>query len=650
MADQPRNLFVYGSLMNPSTFRAVTGMTFDPPAMGYAYAQLPARADQPTLEAVEAILPDYDLSSPDQLYYYALPHAGRRVHGFLIHGVPADAMEEIVQYEGDQYECRDVQVMTEAGPADAVSFVGARGRLQSRFGTGYRRALKAELAFRARVDRFFQNKAARAYGDVASEPSYTRAIKELKGATIHDLVQAHFQTEGLSDFFVGQALAGPVRSIEPLRSDEDAALFADAYLRFLLRQVLLNQFETRVREQFRYEIDRLRGSDRYYEHTISSLVALRMLTASPELVEMVIGDALSDLDYRRKDLIDYVEWAVIASDQIFEPDAARMALEWIDGHLVDGVLPLGAELELSNLPHHLASPEAEIENAFDPTFASFRYFEQFALDAVSWKLGGHVERRNVGKSRLGSLVFSLGSVGKGIEASNPISDDPWIVSQIIQHVLQFYEVTPHALRISIQVPRAMAPKRGQLLDEATIRCLLALGGDAGPGEDGRTRVRRIANREILYHQPKRELDVLRIARRKRRAAPDQLEATGVTELADAGQAVAQYRFIRLAKGVNYEPLILALKGVQLHYRPGDCLTSRQMQANKELGAMFDRLADWGDNPTPIPQADIDTFLDAVRAGLKSERLGRSPHSPTYLNWAIRELSASLAEFNDSVSQ
>ncbi|MCG3181313.1 MAG: hypothetical protein BIFFINMI_03693 [Phycisphaerae bacterium] len=651
MADDAVNLFVYGTLKSPATFRSVTGLTFEAPAFGYVKAA-PSASQAPPLKALEAILANYDLVSPDQMYYYALEHAGRRVHGFLVLDVPPDAMAELAHYEGDGYEARTVTVMTEQGPMPATVFAGAPGLLHKRFGPDLRRDLKAELAFRARIDKFFQTKAARPYADESETPSYTRAVKELKGSTIRDLVQAHFQTAGLSDFFVSQALAGPVPSLEQLRRDDEAALFAEHYLVLLVRLVIFNQFEQRIRDQFRYEIDQLRGSDRYYEYTISCLAALRVLTHTAELTGMLVMDALSDLDFMTHDLVDFVEWAIVAADHIYDPAPARAALEWIEAHRVGGVLPLGAECDLSNLPHAAAAiqPPDKPHGCFDPTYNAFRYFRDFSLDVLGWKLGAHVEPMPAAGPGAQLFRLSLGSVGGELGKSNPITDDPWILNQVVAHLCRYFDIAPHALRISIQAPRPLTPRKGTTLDESTLRCLLALGGDVGRDADGRLRVRRISNREILQQVPNRRLDMLRTARRSRRGgvAPEELEAVGVTDLTAAhgnGQPVAQYRFLRLSSSVNYEPLILALKGVQLRLRPGEMLTAAQMQESPALAEMFDRLVAWAANPQPLGDDEIARFLQTVREGLDHERLGRSPHSPAYLNWAIEQLSNGLALFN-----
>ena len=112
---------------------------------------------------------------------------------------------------------------------------------------------------------------------------------------------------------------------------------------------------------------------------------------------------------------------------------------------------------------------------------------------------------------------------------------------------------------------------------------------------------------------------------------------------------AEYRFPQLSPQIDYVPLILALKGVHLRYRPGDFLTHKQMQAEPELAGMFNGLLEWADHPAPIEPADRATFLDAVSAGLAGERHGRPAHSEQTIADALAALGLQLDQFNRLVS-
>ena len=62
--------------------------------------------------------------------------------------------------------------------------------------------------------------------------------------------------------------------------------------------------------------------------------------------------------------------------------------------------------------------------------------------------------------------------------------------------------------------------------------------------------------------------------------------------AQATTHVQQYKFIRLEKKANYEPLIMCLKGLQLSYNPADYLTAEQYKNNQRLQHQYEELKKW----------------------------------------------------------
>ena len=60
--------------------------------------------------------------------------------------------------------------------------------------------------------------------------------------------------------------------------------------------------------------------------------------------------------------------------------------------------------------------------------------------------------------------------------------------------------------------------------------------------------------------------------------------------------IQQYKFIRLDKHANYEPLIMCLKGLQLEYNPGEYLTAEQMAASPRLARGYRELKEWSLRP------------------------------------------------------
>ncbi len=113
-----------------------------------------------------------------------------------------------------------------------------------------------------------------------------------------------------------------------------------------------------------------------------------------------------------------------------------------------------------------------------------------------------------------------------------------------------------------------------------------------------------------------------------------------------GRYVQQFRFIRLAKELNYEPIILALKGIQISLRPGSFLRPDQYAQSSPHRKLFNRLIAWGQDPQVIDEHDIETFLGNIYNGLMNERRGKPAHSEAYIAWAIGQLRQYLRRFNE----
>ena len=118
-------------------------------------------------------------------------------------------------------------------------------------------------------------------------------------------------------------------------------------------------------------------------------------------------------------------------------------------------------------------------------------------------------------------------------------------------------------------------------------------------------------------------------------------ATAATD----GVFVQQFRFLRLAENVNYEPIVVALKGLQISRRPGTFLTAKQYETSRRHRNLFEDLVAWGAAPEPIDPRQIGRFLGHVQDGLDHEKRGKPCHTGAYISWAMSELRDRLGEFN-----
>jgi len=622
--------------MNPMVFRAVLGYRMvrrarDADGVGSFYAR-------------EAVLPGYKKVSPDNTYLYAVPDAHGRIRGLLTGPLPGDALAALRRYEGRNYRRVRVKVLTAEGPVQAVAFVGRLEELSHSFGWEFRDHLKQELLLRRRIDRALLDEEVR--GLHTDEDTTRSAMWELHGRTIRDLVRQHFDGGGISSFAIARAIRDePLRDFTPgLVSDPDAARYAPAYLAMVVKQVIFNVVEERIREEFRYELDRLGIPELFYERTVSSLAALRLLNARRAAVRLLTDRVLEQMAPATHHLIDYVRRGVEAGQKLYDSAAAGSEIRFIRDHMGRGHIPLGAELEFSNIGHDvILDPQGKVRR--DEQYDGFLYFRDYALDILTWRLGGHVDDHRVKSSpqrRRGFFELAIGCLSVEADISKPITDDPWLLNQIVHAALRFYDVAPHSLHISLQLRSPRRPVQDRLMPLGAMKCLFALVGDPVCGPDGTVQIRRLASEEIIRKEPATHMLFTQVSRRRSREG----EPFDVPAL--RGRWVQQFKFLRLSPTINYEPIIVALKGLQIHYKPGSFLTARQFQTNPRLARRFRVLRRWGCDPEPLSQREITQFLSAAHDGLMREYRGRPAHSPAYITYCLSQLRERLHEFNEFV--
>ena len=298
MANRPFNLFVYGTLMNPEVFRAVTGLRL---------VKRPAEADGETsFRARRAILPGYKKISPDHTYLYAVPERHGRIRGYLIGPLSGETLSALLQYEGRNYSRRTVKVQTRTGPEKATVFVGNVKQLAHAFGYDFHDRLKQEIILEEKIEAALVETEQQQLH--RSSEVLRRAVAELHGSTIRDLRRRHFEAGGISDYAIRRSLMDvPLPDFDRIASDPEARALAPNYLAMVIRQVIFNQFEDRIRKDFRYEIEQLSPGSEYYDRATSALAALRLVNSLSDKLEMMITDAVQDLDLSRDHLVDCVQ-------------------------------------------------------------------------------------------------------------------------------------------------------------------------------------------------------------------------------------------------------------------------------------------------------------------------------------------------------
>ncbi len=633
------NLFIYGSLRDRRIFQPVSGFSFTRKA---------SKIDGETLFAEQALLPHYRKVSPDNVYFYAVEAQNSRIEGLVIHNVPVSSMYEIDKYEGKRYERETVLVNTARGIVEAQAYLVSHESMEKHFGDRFHVNLIHELWLRKRIERFLKRHTRP--GERTADAELERlAQRELLGTTERDLVMAHYHSDAVSDFYLEHELDRPRPSIKALYDDTQAKPYIKNYLTLAIKQVLLNQLDERIQNRYRFELEHMRTSERYFARSVSLVAALRMINASKEAVMLIVDRCLETMVDGRHDLIDFVKYAVRAARSIFDARVARSQLERIRTNLHPGLVPLGIEVELSNVGVAAVEPLFTERKAFDPVYDGFRYFYDFSLDVLSWKLGGYIDDHRGSASpgrRIGFLELAPGRLNIAGELSRPATADPWLLNQLIQEITNFYNVRPHSLHVSLQLRRRQINQQ-QTLPLGFVKCLLVLGGGTEWRWPGRLWVSRMGHDEITQNSYGEELVFCRTSKRNWYLGGDDMADRPPVQ---ATTHVQQYKFIRLAKRANYEPLILCLKGLQLAYNPGDYLTVEQLRDSPRLQRQYGQLKQWATNPTAISAQTIGRFLKTVRSGLMSEGHHGPVHALHYIEWALDALDIQLRMFNKQVKE
>ncbi|MHC4475659.1 MAG: gamma-glutamylcyclotransferase family protein [Planctomycetota bacterium] len=628
------NLFVYGSLRDAAIFKSVSG---------FGFALKGEQTDNETLPAEPAFLPGYRKLSPDNVYFYAVEHRSARIEGTVIYDVPASAMVEIDRYEGKRYDRETVQVNTAKGLVWAQAYLVSRESMEMHFGDRFHVNLIHELWLRKRIERFIE-KRTRPGEQTPDAELERRADRELLATTERDLVMSHYRSHAVSDYFLEHELDRPRPSIRPLYGDSGVQPFIEAYLALAVKQVLLNQLEDKIQSRFRYDLGRMRISERYFNRSVSLLIALQTINANSEAVDLIIQQCLETMPYPKHDLIDYVKYAIRAADSIFDPRVVRANLNRIRANFQPGIVPLGAEIELSNLGYRAIGSWRSGQETPDPTYDGFRYFYDFHLDVLSWKLGGYIDDHSGSTDlarRRGFLELAPGRLNIAGELSRPATADPWLLNQLIHAIVTFYNVRPHSLHLSFQLRRRQIDQQ-RVLPLGFVKCLLVLGGGPEQKHTGRLWVSRMGYDEITQRRYGEELVFARTSKRKWYLGEDQIADKPP---AQATTYVQQYKFIRLENRANYEPLILCLKGLQLAYNPADYLTAEQLGVSKRLQEQYEELKKWAVEPTEISHQTISRFTKTVQLGLMNEMHYRPVHKLHYIDWALSAIDVQLRLFN-----
>jgi len=340
----------------------------------------------------------------------------------------------------------------------------------------------------------------------------------------------------------------------------------------------------------KHELDLPAAGPGCYWETPVNLVVLRWLNRRRPVWTKALATCLERVleENIRHHFIYCLRLGVLAAGLYCRAEMAAEA-EALRALSLPGKVPLGLELEFSNLGRRAVDKECPAALIEADPFHNFEYYDSFHLEDVTWRLGGYVDTHEHGR-RLFSLTryggffeYSLVRVDYPRTYTLPLTTDPAVAAAMIRESIAFIpEIAPHSLHVNIE-SSGSGPVVPQVND---YLCLLLLGGDLAVDESGRLRERRLADREFT-----------RFVKLRRH----------ISLVSEEPEKVVEFAFLRLRRDFDYLPLILTLKGFQA--------SCRFEAGTREL---LPALVDWACHPVPLPVPAVRRFVDLVERGLKRE--------------------------------
>ncbi|RLB66304.1 MAG: hypothetical protein DRH03_12380 [Deltaproteobacteria bacterium] len=331
-----------------------------------------------------------------------------------------------------------------------------------------------------------------------------------------------------------------------------------------------------------------------YWETPANLVVLRWLNRNPELwqseldkfTEQVISESI------RHHFI-YLLLSFTLAQKIYNRSAMQVEADLIKDSTRPGKIPLGIEMEFSNLGRKAVNKDNPKSLILSDPFLNMELYSNFQLEDVTWRLGGYVDTHEHGRRLLtlsrygGFFEYSMVRVDYPRTYTLPLTTDPAIADQMIFESIKFIkEIRPHSLHINIeqQFQGTIEPELNDFL------CLLLLGGDLGYDDKGQFKEKRFAEREF-HRFIKRRLHL--------------------NLLSGTKKEVIEYAFLRLKKrteqNCDYQMIIMALKGFQNIYKIA-----------RNCNHQIPKMLAWAENPFPLPDTARLAFVKNVAAGLARE--------------------------------
>lgn len=582
-----------------------------------------------SVKSIPAVLYNYMRIAPSWSFPFVVKQHGAKTEGLILQDITSEelAILDSFEDEGVQYIRRPVVVRVGEHRQRCQCYIGNIPKLQQSIGR--------EVKFEDRYSIFIEKKIDDILASMLTEgrPNITRRVlRELMSSAVDRIIESHFEGNYICNYIMKQALeeAYPPKLVEVLKNEE-LKPYAGNYMRLACRHIVFNQIEDAVYHQYP---DAVRVSQQYFRHGIGILLAFLYYNRHNAEIDRLFRENKLDGIVEGRTYRDYATIAIDIFDSIYNPQEMEEIIAFVEKNWCSSPTPLGAELEFSDLGYRAVYATPGEDKRFD----GFYWFHDFDMFRRTWKLGGHVDSHrqlNIGqKSHRGFLEYAFGRFQIVGDLSRPIFDCPWAMSLLINEAVKFLDIAPHSLHISFELDNksiTQAPHK-----EEDLVCLLLLGGDIRPDEDGVLRENRIHRGDLDTNYQ----NSINFSDRKYHFFKPQQE--DIEEAAN----VMEYKFMRLHKeNTDYESLIVALKGYQfaVQGRP----ISIQPRGKPELPEQI-FLRRWATSPSHIDSSDITAFLDKVQHGLEIEEHSCKPNKRR--SKILERISERLYQKNREVSE
>jgi len=601
------NLFVYGTLLDETIFQLITG------------------GDYPRKKALLRGFRKYGRLSS---FPHILPSNSSLVEGAVVFNLNEEVLKKIDHYEdeGNLYLRQEVEVECENEILKVETYVGNPKELSDETLQEMLLEERLEEVLESKIEDFLTIELGVKDEQLASLEK--RAKKAILGYAIESLIWTHFKNPDMPDFTLKYSLShSQIPHLNWIKDTPEVLPYVDNYLALIIKAIIFNEIEERIRHQFRGTV---RVDKQYYEHTISTLATLAFLAPRVGTIRD-ISQGLGILNYNPHfEYIDYVVGAIFIADELYKSEEVTDFMDTINFNRQRGAVPIGAELEFSNVGHRCIKACPGLDKVYD----SFYYFHDFDLLHRLWKLGGHrddhcAEDGTRTRSH-GFLECAFGRYCTAGDLSKPSTSDPWILNQLINWAVKFLEIDPHSLHLSFECE----PERefNPISNPSHLICLLILGGDVNFDEQGILREKRIFNLEIYSQYT--GLIFSRLNHHKRYSDDPH------------PQPVVEFQFPRLFLEHNYEALIMALKGFQLATNPIPFTVAEDSPYYDYHREIAEIMIEWAHAPYAITGGDIASFMETVSRGLAYENRTLKGHNVRYLNDITEKIEDNLVRYNN----